>query len=449
MTTPADDGAPRGPDADAPSTPAPAPAPSPAPSPALGFSTRAIRAASSAPPVRQQPTNVPIYQTATFSTADSDELAVAAAGPAGGFAYSRLANPTTTALGAAYAELAGAEAGIALGSGMAAIHAACGAILRAGDRVVAPLAAYGSTRSLLSGYFSRFGVDVVLVDMTDPGAVERAVAEKPTRLVYAETSANPTTFISDHAALAAIAHRAGALYVVDNTFASTYVCRPLALGADLVVESATKYLGGHSDLMAGVVAGPADLMEGVRRVQVDTGAVLAPFDAFLALRGVMTLAVRMERHAANALALAAWLEGRDGVEQVLYPGLASHPQHEVAVRQFRPGVGGGMLAFEIRGGRAAGRAIIDALQVTERTASLGSVHTMVVHPPSTSQRQLSEAELLASGIRPGMLRVSVGLEDVVDLIRDFDGAIGAALALPAAGPAAGPGAGPDAGPGVG
>jgi methionine-gamma-lyase len=403
------------------------------PDSSLGFSTRAIRAASHMAEVRQRPTSVPIFQTATFASMDSDELALAASGPAGGYAYSRLANPTTAALGAAYAELAGAEAGVAFGSGMAAIHAACASILRAGDRVVAPLAAYGSTRTQLVQYFGRFGVGVDLVDMTDPAAVEEAVGGAATRLVYAETSANPTTFIADHAALAEIAHRHGALYVVDNTFASTYVCQPLSLGADLVVESATKYLGGHSDLMAGVVAGPEELVEAVRRVQVDTGAVIGPFDAFLVLRGLMTLAVRMERHAANALALASWLERHRGVERVFYPGLPSHPQQEVVRRQFRAGIGGGMLAFEVRGGRAAGRTIIDELQVTERTASLGSVHTMVVHPPSTSQRQLSEAELLASGIRPGLLRVSVGLEDVEDLVRDFDRALGVALALPSTG----------------
>ena len=402
----------------------------------LGFSTRAIRAASHTPPVNQQPTAVPIFQTATFAALDADELALAATGPAGGFAYSRLANPTTTALGSAYAELAGAEAGVAFGSGMAAIHAACAALLRAGDRIVAPLAAYGSTRAQLTHYFGRFGVEVVLVDMTDAGAVEHALAAARTRFLYAETSANPTTFISDHAVLSEIAHRHAALYVVDNTFASTYVCRPLALGADLVAESATKYIGGHSDLMAGVVAGRAELMDDVHRVQVDTGAVLAPFDAFLALRGLMTLAVRMERHASNALALAGWLERHEGVQLVLYPGLPSHPQHEVAARQFRTGIGGGMLSFEVRGGRAAGRTIIDTLALTERTASLGSVHTMVVHPPSTSQRQLSEAELIESGISPGLLRVSVGLEDVEDLERDFDRALGAALAVAAGEPSA-------------
>ncbi len=385
----------------------------------LGFSTRAIRAASHIAPVGQRSTSVPIYQTATFASADSEELAMAVAGPPGGFAYSRIANPTTGALGDAYAELAGGEAGLALASGMGAIHAACASILQAGERVVAPLAAYGSTRSQLVHYFGGFGVEVVLVDMTDIEAVAAAVAERPTRLLYAETSANPTTFVADHGALSEIAHRAGARYIVDNTFASTYVCRPLAFGADLVVESATKYIGGHSDLMAGVVAGSGELLDGVRRVQVETGATLAPIEAFLALRGLMTLAVRMDRHAANALALATWLERQEGVQRVLYPGLPSHPQHDVVRRQFRPGVAGGMLAFEIAGSRAAGQAVIDALAITERTASLGSVHTMVVHPPSTSQRQLSEEELLESGISPGLLRVSVGLEDVEDVAADF------------------------------
>ncbi len=389
----------------------------------LGFSTRAIRAASNVPEVRQHPSSVPIYQTATFAALDADELATVASDARAGFAYSRLSNPTTSALGTAYAELAGAEAGLALASGMGTIHATCASILRAGDRVVAPLAAYGSTRNQLTGYFGRFGVEVDLVDMTDLDAVAGALAERPTRLVYAETSANPTTFVTDHAAVARLAHDAGARYVVDNTFASTYVCRPLLLGADLVIESATKYIGGHSDLMAGVVAGSAELIEAVRRVQIDTGATLAPIEAFLALRGLLTLAVRMDRHGASALALATWLEQQDGVVRVLYPGLSTHPQHEIAMRQFRPGVAGGMLAFEVAGGREAGRSMIDALELTERTASLGSVHTIVVHPPSTTHRQLTEPQLLESGISPGLLRVSVGLEDVADLKADFQRAL--------------------------
>jgi methionine-gamma-lyase len=388
-----------------------------------GFSTRAIRAASRAPDVGQTPTSVPIYQTATFAAADTDELGRVAANARSGYAYSRISNPTTSALGAAYAELAGGGAGVALASGMAAIHAALASLVRAGDRIVAPVAAYGSTRSQLLRTFGGFGVTVDIVDTTDLEAVSAALTAGPTRVLYAETIANPTTHVADHAALAELAHRHGAVYVVDNTFASPYVCRPLELGADLVAESATKFLGGHSDVIAGVVAGSPERIADVERVQVDTGATLGPLDAFLVLRGIMTLAIRAERHAATALGLAGWLERQDGVRSVLYPGLASHPQHELAVRQFRPGVAGGMLAFEVEGGRAAAKAVIEALALPELTASLGSVHTMVVHPPSTSHRQSSEADLVAAGITPGLLRVSAGLEDLEDLQADFAAAL--------------------------
>jgi cystathionine beta-lyase/cystathionine gamma-synthase len=399
------------------------------PSDARGFSTRAIRAASRIPKLGQTPTSVPIYQTATFASADAEELGGVLGDARSGFAYSRIANPTTSALGSAYAELAGGGAGLALASGMGAIHAALASLLRSGDRVVAPLAIYGSTRAQLLRTFGGFGVRVDMVDTTDIDAVAEALAAAPTRVLYAETIANPTTAIADHAALADLAHRHGATYVVDNTFASPYVCRPLDFGADLVAESATKFIGGHSDVIAGVVAGSPELIADVERVQIDTGATLGPLEAFLVLRGILTLAIRVERHAASAAALATWLERQDGVDRVLYPGLESHPQHAVALRQFRPGVAGGMMAFEVAGGRAAGRAIIDALRLPELTASLGSVHTMVVHPPSTSHRQSSEAELLAAGITPGLLRVSVGLEDLEDLQADFADALGAARAL--------------------
>jgi methionine-gamma-lyase len=404
------------------------------PSSAKGFSTRAIRAASRTPAVDQTPTSVPIYQTATFASADADELGRVAADPRAGFAYSRISNPTTSALGSAYAELAGGEAGAALASGMGAIHATLASLVRTGDRIVAPVASYGSTRSQLNRVFGGFGVRVDIVDTTDLDAVAAALAAGPTSVLYAETIANPTTHLADHAALAELAHRHGATYVVDNTFASPYVCRPLDFGADLVVESATKFLGGHSDVIAGVVAGSSERIAGVERAQIDTGATLGPLEAFLVLRGILTLALRVERHAATAAALATWLEEHDGVRSVLYPGLDSHPHHDVALRQFRPGVAGGMLAFEVAGGREAGRAVIDALRLPELTASLGSVHTMVVHPPSTSHRQSTEAELLAAGITPGLLRVSVGLEDLEDLQDDLDAAlVHAGRAVPALG----------------
>jgi len=391
-----------------------------------GFSTRAIRAAARRPDVRQRATAVPIYQTATFAASDADELADVVTNRVPGFAYSRIDNPTTAALADAVAELEGAEAGFAFASGMAAIHATLLSLLAAGDRVVATATGYGTTRALLTGTFARLGVDVAFVDVTDHAAVEAALSAAPTKVLYAETISNPTITVADHPALAALARRHGATYVVDNTFASPYVCRPIEWGADLVVESATKYLGGHSDTVVGVVAGRPDAIARIAAIEVDTGATAAPLNAFLALRGIATLGVRVERQSANAAALADSLVGRPGVAAVLHPSLMSHPQHDVAARVLD--APGAMLALELAGGRDAGRAFIDALSVPELTASLGSVHTMVVHPPSTTHRQLDEAALAEAGIAPGLLRVSVGLEDVEDLIADFARALEAAVA---------------------
>ncbi len=400
-----------------------------------GFATRAIRAASRAPLVEQTPTSVPIYQTATFSSADAEELGDVLTGRREGYAYSRIDNPTTAALAGAVAELEGAEAGHAFASGMAAIHGALVSVLRAGDRVVATRAVYGSTRSLLTGVLADLGVTTAFVDIADHDAVAAALAAGPTRVLYAETISNPTIVVADHAALAELAHRHGAIFLVDNTFASPWLCRPIELGADLVAESATKYLGGHSDVVAGVVSGNLERIARIRDIQTDTGGTLAPLAAFLVLRGIATLALRVERHSANAAALAAWLERQEGVQRVHHPSLAGHPQHALAARQLT--AGGGMLAFELAGGRDAGRACIDALGIPERTASLGSVHTMVVHPPSTTHRQLDEAALAASGIAPGLLRVSVGLEDVDDLIADLERGLTAARRIGAAAATAG------------
>ncbi len=396
-----------------------------------GFTTRAIRAASRAPRVDQRPTSVPIYQTVTFSAADADELDDVTLGRIPGYGYSRIANPTVTALADAIAELEGAEAGYAVASGMAAVHLTLLSLVRAGDRIVCTRAVYGSTRSLLLGTFGKLGVETTFVDPTDLAAVEAALAAAPARVLYLETISNPTIVVSDLAALAELGHRHGATVVVDNTFASPYVCRPLELGADLVVESATKYLAGHSDVLAGVVAGSRAAIDAIGAAQVDTGPTLAPFSAFLVLRGIPTLALRMERHAATAGALASWLEAEPGVGRVLYPGLPSHPSHELARRRFS--VGGGMLALELEGGSAAGRAFIDAVAIPERTASLGSIHTIVVHPPSTTHRQMTEAERREAGIAPGLLRVSVGLEDLADLRADFALGLEAARATPLAG----------------
>jgi methionine-gamma-lyase len=406
-----------------------------------GFSTRAIRAATRPPHVDQQPNSVPIYQSVTFSSVDVDELAAILTEERPGYAYARIANPTGATLAAAIAELHGAEAGFVFATGMAAIHATLLSVLMAGDRIVCTRAVYGSTRSLLTNVLAKLGIRTDFVDATDLPGTGAALAAAPTRLLYVETISNPTIVVADLEALAQLAHRHDAILVVDNTFASPYLCRPLELGADVVIESATKFIGGHSDVLAGVAVGSRERIARIRAIQTDTGATLAPFAAFLALRGLTTLAVRMERHAATALALAAWLERQPGVDTVYHPGLPSHPQAAVARRQLR--LGGGMLAFELAGGRPAGRSFIDALTIPERTASLGSIHTIVAHPPSTTHRQLSDVEIEAAGISPGLLRCSVGLEDLEDLQADFAQALEAARRAAAGGSSAGGGqAGP-------
>jgi len=392
-----------------------------------GFTTRAIRAATRAPDIDQRPTSVPIYQTATFSSADAEELGAVTTGATEGYVYARLGNPTVDALADAAAELHGADAGFAAASGMAAIHLAVGSLVGAGGRIVATRNLYGTTRALFGTVLARFGVETTFVDPADHAAVEAALAARPTRILYLETVSNPTIAVADLPALAAAGHRHGAAVIVDNTFASPALCRPLEHGADLVVESATKYLSGHSDVLAGVVVGSREHVGAVRALHVETGGTLAPFSAFLVLRGIPTLALRMERHGVTAARLAAFLETAPGVARVLYPMLPSHPDHPVAARVLASG--GGMLALEMAGGAGAARAFVDALRIPERTASLGSIHTIVVHPPSTTHRQLSAAELKEAGIAPGLLRVSVGLEDADDLVADMGQALEVARAV--------------------
>jgi methionine-gamma-lyase len=391
-----------------------------------GFTTRAIRAATRAPRVDQRPTSVPIYQTATFSSADEDELGAVTTGATEGYVYARLGNPTVDALANVAAELHGAEAGFAAATGMAAIHLAVGSLVGAGDRIVATRSIYGTTRALFATVLARYGVETAFVDASDHAAVEGALTAAPTRILYLETISNPTIAVADLPALAVIGHRHGAAVIVDNTFASPALCRPLEHGADLVVESGTKYLSGHSDVLAGVVAGSRARIDAIRDLHVETGGTLAPFSAFLVLRGIPTLALRMERHGATAARLAAFLETAPGVARILYPMLASHPDHAIASRLLASG--GGMLAVELAGGAAAARAFVDALRIPERTASLGSIHTIVVHPPSTTHRQLSAAELADARIAPGLLRCSVGLEDADDLLADMAQALEVARA---------------------
>ena len=335
-----------------------------------------------------------------------------------GHSYSRYSNPTHAAFDAAIAELEGADAAHMTGSGMAAIHAAILSLVRSGDEVLAPRSLYGGTFSLLTRVLERCGIGCRFETASDLDAYEAAIGPR-TRLIWAETIANPTVDLTDIAALSEMARRHELPLVVDNTFASPYLCNPLTLGADLVVHSVTKYIGGHSDLLAGVIVGATDRVMAARRVAIDAGGNAQPLEAFLALRGLKTLALRMERHSSTATRVAAALEQHSTVARVLYPGLPSHPQRELACRQLRDGMAGGMMAIELAGGRDAGERFLERLQVAVHATSLGSVETLCSHPASSSHRQFSEAELESAGLSPGLVRVSIGLEDPDDIIDDF------------------------------
>ena len=390
-----------------------------------GFSTRAIKAASRVPDAPQAPINVPIYQTSTFEVTSASELAELLAFARPGHSYTRYSNPTHAALEEALAELEGAEACHVTASGMAAMHGIVMSLLRSGDELIIPHAVYGGMVGLSRTILSRAGIGVRAVDTSDAAAVASAIGER-TRLVWLETISNPTTAMADIAAVAELAHARGVPVAVDNTFASPYLCNPLALGADVVMHSATKYIGGHSDLTGGAILGSAERVAAAREIVVNAGGNAAPLEAFLALRGLKTLAIRMDRHSANALTVATALERAPGVDALRYPGLPSHPQHALAARTLRDGMAGGMLALEVSGGRPAGERFLDLLAVAVHATSLGSAETLCSHPASSSHRQLSDAALAEAGLSPGMIRVSIGLEDPDDLVADLAGAAAAA-----------------------
>jgi len=383
-----------------------------------GFATRAIKAASRVPAAPQPPINVPIYQTSTFEVASALELAELLEFARAGHSYTRYSNPTHAALEVALAELEGAEACHLTASGMAAAHGLVLSYLRSGDEILIPRAVYGGMVGLARSVLARAGISARAVDTSDADAVLAAIGEQ-TRLVWLETISNPTTAMADIAAIAELAHRRGVAVAVDNTFASPYLCNPLAFGADAVIHSTTKYIGGHSDLTGGAILGSGERVAAAREIVINAGGNAAPLEAFLGLRGLKTLALRMDRHSANALAVAQALEGAPGVAAVRYPGLASHPQHALAQRTLRGGMAGGMLSLQLTGGRPAGERFLDLLGVAVHATSLGSVETLCSHPASSSHRQLGDAELAEAGLTPGTIRVSIGLEEAEDLVADL------------------------------
>jgi methionine-gamma-lyase len=374
-----------------------------------GLSTRAIHGRP-LPDAPGRPVVQPIVSATTFSFETAAQFGRVMSEEEYGFLYTRIRNPTVEELNGVLADLEGAEAAQVFASGMAAITAALFTNLAPGDTLLAARQVYGTTYSLFESRLRPLGIEVVYADVTDLAAWQRRAAVR-----YVETIANPAIPVADLDAIAAT--KDGGALIVDNTFASPVLCRPLEHGADLVCESATKYLNGHHDVTAGVVAGAADAIARVRAHMIDTGGNLDPFPAYLLRRGLKTLPLRLERSSANALALARFLEGDARVARVYYAGLESYAQHELA-RRLLDGFGG-MLAFEAVGGRAAGEAFMDNLELCARATSLGGVDTVVSHPASTSHRQFTEEELAAVGVSPGLLRVSVGCEDADDLVADF------------------------------
>jgi cystathionine beta-lyase/cystathionine gamma-synthase len=391
----------------------------------LGENTRAVHLP--APPVpSQQPLGTPVYRTAAFAFESSAEYAAVLGDAAPGYTYSRIDNPTVDAFAAAVAALEGTNlpeqpTAQAFASGMAAVSGVFWAFARAGAHVVASAALYGGSYGFLRNVAARFGVETDFVDVTDLSQV-RAALRPATAIVYAETIANPTTAVADLPALARIAGEADALLVVDSTLAPPVVCRPLEHGADLVLHSATKYIGGHSDVTGGVVTGRPELTSRIRAVRIDTGGSLAPDEAFLLRRGLETLPLRMRRQCSTAMVFAATLARHPAVARVDYPGLAGHPGHEVARRLFDAGPEGtrfgAIVTITPHGGRQAGLALADRLRIAQVATSLGGTHTKVSHVASTTHRQLDPAALAAAGIDPAAVRFSIGLEDAEDLIED-------------------------------
>jgi methionine-gamma-lyase len=386
-----------------------------------GFSTRSIHGAKT-PRIDQETPSVPIYQTSTFRFTDSDDYADTISFRKPGYTYTRgYGNPTLEAFEGLMASLEGTEAAFSFASGMAAMHTVFTTLAATGDRIVASNELYGGAYSIFTKVMPRYGVAVDLVDPHDLDAV--AAALPGAALFYVETIANPNVSVADLEALGALCRAQGVPAAVDNTFASPYLANPARWGFDYVLHSATKFIGGHHDLIGGVVCASAEATRGLRDTVIDTGATMAPFEAWLCMRGLVTLALRMERHCESASRLAMFLETHPRVERVWYPALDSHPNRAIAERLLPRGCGG-MLAIEVAGGVDGGKSFCDGLDLAWIATSLGGTHTLVGHAASTTHRQMDPDARRRAGIADGLVRVSVGLEDVDDLIEDFDHALG-------------------------
>lgn len=387
----------------------------------LGFATRAIH--GGAAPNTFGALSAPIYQTSTFVFDSAAQGGSRFALQEDGYIYSRLGNPTCAVAEEKIALLEGTESCVSAGSGMGAISSALWTLLEQGGHLVASETLYGCTFALMNHGLTRYGVDVTFVDMTDLDAVQKAL-RPDTKAVYLETPANPTLKIMDIETISAMAHQIeGCQVVVDNTFCTPYIQRPVELGADIVVHSATKYLNGHGDVIAGFVCGRKDYIDQVRLFGIKdmTGSVLSPFDAFLIARGLKTLEIRMERHCANAMKVAAFLEGHPAVASVSYPGLKSFPQYDLAKKQMA--LPGGMISFELKGGKAEGAVVMDNVKLCKLAVSLGDAETLIEHAASMTHSTYTPDELKMAGISEGLVRLSAGLETAEDIIADLEQAL--------------------------
>lgn len=364
-----------------------------------------------------------IFPTSSYVFASAAQAAARFAGTEPGNIYSRFTNPTVRTFQDRLAALEGGEACVATASGMAAIYATCAGLLKSGDHIVSSRSIFGTTTILFSNYLGRFGVETSFVPLADLEAWERAIRPE-TRLLFVETPSNPLTELVDICTLAELARRKGCLLVVDNCFCTPALQQPLALGADIVIHSATKYLDGQGRCVGGAVVGDRERVgKEVFGFLRTCGPTMSPFNAWVFLKGLETLGLRMRAHCEQAGQLAAWLEGQPGVERVYYPGLASHPQHELAGRQ-QSGFGG-LLSFEVKGGRDAAWRVVDATRVMSITANLGDTKTTITHPATTTHGRLTDEQRAEAGISQGLLRVAVGLESVRDLQNDLARGLGA------------------------
>ena len=386
-----------------------------------GFSTRAIHWGHD--PARYHGAlNPPVYLNATYAFESTLQGQNRFLGEEKGYIYSRVGNPTETVLEEKLAILEGGEAALAVASGMGAITSLLWTFTRPGDEIIADKTLYGCTYAFLTEGLRKFGVTVTFVDLTRPEDLAEALNER-TRFVFFETPANPNMRVIDVARVSELAHKAGARVVVDNTYCTPYLQRPIESGADFVVHSLTKYLSGHGDLIAGAVIGPREDIQQIHFYGVKdmTGAVISPFDAYLTLRGLKTLEIRMDRHCHSAQKVAEMIEQHPAVAQVYYPGLESHPQHELAKRQMQGF--GGMIAFELKGGYETGTHFMDSVRLATRAVSLGDAETLVQHPASMTHITYPPEERLKHGISEGLVRISVGLENLQDLLDDIQQAL--------------------------